>query len=475
MYRLFHHADQVAFARLSGDANPMHLDAEKARFTQAGEPVVHGVHALLWALDTLAADGFDLTAIGSLRVQFHKFIFLNQAISLRVAKHSQDEARFELHSGELLVMSIAARLTAAKVASLPEGARDAATIEVGEQPAERAIHDLNQLKGWLRPAGDQGPAKVMFPNAVAALGQDRVVAIALTSTLVGMVCPGMHSIFSILSLQLGSNDVESAGLYFSCRTVDLRFRLVVMPVVGAALSGEVTAFVRAELVTPDLMAAIQQRVTPGQFEGRRALIIGGSRGLGAAAAKILAAGGAEVMISCVRSREEAQAVADDINQAMNREACTVFNYDAVQPAGPQLEGHTEGVTDFYYFATSKIFGQRFGVYSAEAFREFSRIYLDGFHDAVHCLLTGRDKAPLNIIYPSSIAVADRPKDMTEYAMAKAAGEILCADLKRAFPFVNMSTPRIPRVLTNQTATVPPVQAASATDVMLQIIGGGGPG
>ena len=52
--RTFTEADQMRFADVSGDRNPMHLDALKARRTQAGVPVVHGVHLLLWALDAAA-------------------------------------------------------------------------------------------------------------------------------------------------------------------------------------------------------------------------------------------------------------------------------------------------------------------------------------------------------------------------------------------------------------------------------------
>jgi len=59
--RTFTMADQVAFAAASGDANPMHMDELAARRTQAGAPVVHGVQALLWALDALAQSGGDET------------------------------------------------------------------------------------------------------------------------------------------------------------------------------------------------------------------------------------------------------------------------------------------------------------------------------------------------------------------------------------------------------------------------------
>ena len=48
--RTFTADDQTRFAQVSGDYNPMHMDALQARRTQAGAPVVHGIHLLLWAL-----------------------------------------------------------------------------------------------------------------------------------------------------------------------------------------------------------------------------------------------------------------------------------------------------------------------------------------------------------------------------------------------------------------------------------------
>lgn len=53
--RHFGRADQDAFAALSGDWNPIHVDPVAARRLLFGEPVTHGVHLAMWALDALAA------------------------------------------------------------------------------------------------------------------------------------------------------------------------------------------------------------------------------------------------------------------------------------------------------------------------------------------------------------------------------------------------------------------------------------
>ena len=55
--RTFDEPDQLFFARLSGDFNPIHMDPLTARRTNASATVVHGIHAVLWALDKLVELG----------------------------------------------------------------------------------------------------------------------------------------------------------------------------------------------------------------------------------------------------------------------------------------------------------------------------------------------------------------------------------------------------------------------------------
>ena len=65
--RQFTLADQWAFAELSGDRNPVHLDMQVARRLLLGGVAVHGIHLVLWALDSLQAAGVALPslAVGS--------------------------------------------------------------------------------------------------------------------------------------------------------------------------------------------------------------------------------------------------------------------------------------------------------------------------------------------------------------------------------------------------------------------------
>jgi hypothetical protein len=62
--------------------------------------------------------------------------------------------------------------------------------------------------------------------------------------------------------------------------------------------------------------------------------------------------------------------------------------------------------------------------------------------------------------------------MTEYAMAKAAGELLCADLVRAFPGLTIARPRLPRLPTDQTASILPAKAHDPVATLLPLLRAG---
>jgi hypothetical protein len=72
--RSFSLQDQIAFAKLSSDWNPMHLDQAFARRTQVGAPVVHAIHNLAWAADAVLR-AFPIR-VANIRARFLQPLFL---------------------------------------------------------------------------------------------------------------------------------------------------------------------------------------------------------------------------------------------------------------------------------------------------------------------------------------------------------------------------------------------------------------
>ena len=458
--RRFTPADQLLFAALSGDSNPIHMDALAARRTQAGVPVVHGIHALLWALECVASDGLKLGELQHLKVQFAKFIPVGQEATLEISQPAQASARLTIHTAGLAAIVALLRFGPRQSG---EAARPAGPIAHTPHATELSLDQMDGLGGWLGAPVAAARFAEAFPHAASRLDPRRLSGLAQTSRLVGMVCPGLHSIYAGLTLELTGMMAGQDGLGFHVIKADERFRLVDLAVQGDGLAGRVSAFARHPPVAPPEMADLARHVSPGEFAGTRALVAGGSRGLGALTAMLLASGGANVIITYARGRDDAEQVRRLINAACGHQACSVLAYDATRPASPQLADILGPVTQLYYFATPQIFLQKQEHFDSEVFRTFGRIYVDGFHACCHAV----EPRPGSVLYPSSVAVEQRPPGLLEYAMAKAAGEILCDGMRDAGWRILRS--RLPRLLTDQTATVANVATADAVDVMLPLI------
>jgi acyl dehydratase len=73
---------QTEFAELSGDWNPMHMSPVLARRTQLGRPVVHGMHTLLRALDSLAASSPELAYPSKLTAKFLGPVYVGETVAI---------------------------------------------------------------------------------------------------------------------------------------------------------------------------------------------------------------------------------------------------------------------------------------------------------------------------------------------------------------------------------------------------------
>ncbi len=462
--------DQVLFARLSGDFNPMHMDPLAARRTQAGATVVHGMHAVLWSLDRLVQLGLVEGGISGLKVQFAKFIPVGSTVHLKLVRRDENSIGAELASGGLTTTLLSLTLGAPKKAvggALPPP--DAPRTGPSDQPAVLArLEETAGLSGRMDIAGPAQWVENRFPHAVAAIGPGRIAAIALLSRLVGMICPGLHSIFAAFAIDLIETPRHRDGLWFSVSGTDERFRMVRMMVSGAGISGSVQAFLRWPPVVQASLSDISKLVAPTEFAGSTALIIGGSRGLGALTAKVIAAGGGKVIVTYATGRKEAMQLAEEIRAHIPQGVRDVIPYDARQEAAEQLKTLIADVSHLYYFATTSIARQKEGLFVSSLFDEFIQVYVKGFYDCCR-FLAEHGSGPLTAFYPSSVFVENNPLPLAEYSMAKMAGEVLCGNINRSAGRVHVIVGRLPRLKTDQTATVPPVESAEPLEIMLPVI------
>jgi NAD(P)-dependent dehydrogenase (short-subunit alcohol dehydrogenase family) len=459
--RIFSAADQERFAGCSGDANPIHMDPIAARRTQAGTRIVHGVHMALWAMDALAKFGKMPASIATLKVQFKNFVPVGSEVALRVIREAGSTLHATVCFDDVTGMSLA--IAGGSVAGADAALLSTTPALLSDVPRLMAFSDIPGCAGWLPGTADKEIAD-LFPHVAKQLGAGRVGSIARLSTLVGMVCPGLYSIFAGFDIVMTAEADGVPGLSFRAQNVDDRFRMAELAIIGRGIRGEVIALVRPQPVAQPSLQSLVGKVAKHEFRDTTALIVGGSRGLGALTARIIAAGGGRVIITYVVGKVEAQEIAAEIGA----EACGVLRYDVREQPLAQLSGLKDDINQLYYFSTPHIAHQRQALFTPQLFERFCQFYVDGFHSLCLALQAGERKR-LSVFYPSSVFVNDRPRGMLEYSMAKAAGELLCAEMNRVVGDVRVVVRRLSRVLTDQTSAVMSLQNIDAFEMMLPVV------
>jgi acyl dehydratase len=422
--RSFTIENQRSFADLSGDYNPGYVDPKVARRLMFGQPVVHGIHSFLWSLDCWLSQQVAPQQLTKVRVVFHKPIGVGQQVEFKLARQVGDQIELELWCQGALATAV--RFTSQTLVEL----NSVSEIEFWDDTCTECLpEDYEGAKGELPIALNNRLLGELLPNVAVKLDPRQVAQILASTRLVGMHYPGLHSLYSELDFELDvESDVKNEVLNFEVTRFDPRFSMLQLALSGQAFVGKIKSFVRPEPQQQPTFEELKTLVSENEFVGQRALIIGGSRGLGEVTAKLLAAGGAEVVVTYHRGASDA--------------------------------------THLYYFATPFIATSVSGQFRPDLFQKFSTYYIDGFLATLEAV----DSDELtDVIYPSSVFVEQLPPNLGEYSVAKAAGEGLCQFLNKTRPNTNIHAPRLPKMATDQTASFLPSKRDEPAPVMLSML------
>lgn len=447
--------DQEAFAALCGDRNPIHLDATVAHRSPFGVCIVHGCHVALAALETALAKHPSPAVPASIAATFGRPVAVGTTVTVT---HTVDGERLRVEVADAGGMT-----TTVLVALQPAGTPDNTPVgQPCDGPAEP--HDAVPaagLTGTVTLGLDSAVAAARFPRVLAWLGGHRLASLAAISTVVGMHCPGRRSILSGWTAELVTADMPADQCDYEVTAFDDRFGMVALEVRTATMRAAVKAFVRPDTVQQPTAADLQPKVATDDFGGVRALVVGGSRGLGEVAAKLLALGGAEVTITYREGAADAHRIVAEL-AALGR-TVSALQYDVAHPE--QLPAAARTPTVLAYFPTPPVFvgGRTFDEALLQRFRAVSVHGLQATFEACD------GPALRGLLFPSSVAVEQPPAGLAEYASAKQEAEVWCADLAAARPGLAVVVPRLPRMATDQTATVVPVEAADPVEVLLPLL------
>src|SRR5579859_5762235 len=179
--RTFVAGDQTSFAELSGDWNPMHVDAVAARRTPPGAPVVHGMHLLLWAVEALAAHISDGQRCLRLKARFLKWVHLETSVEVVVASRNQNGVRLQLRAdGTQIVTADLELAEAGPGAHVSRSSAPKVFVQASRIPRSMSVGDLQGASGLVPSASDPSEVRNTFPEVVRLMGSDQVCALLCT-------------------------------------------------------------------------------------------------------------------------------------------------------------------------------------------------------------------------------------------------------------------------------------------------------
>ena len=323
----FEENDLERFYRESGDNNPLHMDKSFGKTTVYGEQVVFGMLGVEALLSLYPVSGARLD------VKFNTPLFLNRryyyskkekggSTILYLTENRSILLEAKL-SGKELKLSCKGSETGGKGATCKKDAEEdmirplpmlekARSLTDFELQKEKTISGAYTVPSLQNIRGEQARA-----DALCKIQR-------LLSYLIGMVAPGQRALFMKASTYLLEAPLAAGSWEYKMMQTDYHdvLGLVAYEVEVFALGKRIAvckiqSYVRADfnMITYPIEKISQE------YEGRTALILGGTKGLGAQIAKHYAQRGASVALTYQHSREQAQQFCDYLSTVSDRVEC----------------------------------------------------------------------------------------------------------------------------------------------------------
>jgi len=456
--RIFTLEDQKNFAKFSGDFNPIHLNEKESIKTHAGQPIVHGIHLLMWAVNVLEV---NIKMNTSMHVNFKSQVNLNTEV---FAHHDQQKNIILIsNKNKSKIYADVKIIDHDNSNNIQPKNREVVFSLNSDNPEEPNIEDiLLENKNYNLFGGSKiDLGKKIFPFLVNDIGLNTVYEIACVSSIVGMKIPGKHSLF--VSLDLDFSSYENQENYIKVKSKHEILKIISISYHGINFQGDIKAFFRPE---PSLTRSINdlklEYKDRNLLSKKTVLVIGGSRGIGAYVSKLCAIMGGEVTFTFNANEEDAQKISKEVTN--DGKKIEYFKLDATDLES--IYKINKSFDHIYYFATPKIISNESEDLDISLINKYRLFYVTSFEKIIRFFSIKNKKS--NFLYPSTTYINENKEGFKEYIASKIEGENLCKAFNRDLN-INILFPRLPPLDTDQNLSIIPKNHENASDYAFKII------
>jgi len=442
-----------SFAELTGDRSSLHTDDAFARRSRFRERVAHGMLtvASLAALTSLHPERGQVR-FESIKGHFREPVRPHDRLLLCLnARFDGDMGEFSAtwthagHAKELAVASGRYRLTA------PADQTLTGSDLLSTPRFEELDLDLDALEGRTETIGfatdprllEQIESRLLIPMGLApgCCVSPELLAVLMLSTLVGMRLPGRRAVFLRFALDFEklvdaaqicalSGTTQRVQRGAELLSTDVTLTIDDTPVATGSVEALVTS-PPANMPNPEELAS---KYLDLGLQGRVALVVGGSRGIGEVTAKFLAKLGARVALSYHRGGTDAEKIVESIRAAGGTAACFACDVRSVDQVAATVDAvaDTFGGIDILVncfvgrFDPSPTLTNHWDDYLEEL-----EISVKGVHTVCSAVVPlMRERGAGKIVNFSTVAVHNPVSGQSRYATAKGAVEAYTRNLAK---------------------------------------------
>ena len=431
---------QVNFIKISNDKNPIHLIKDNLSKLNLEGTVVHGMNVVLTTLEILTKKkDINSSKIYQIKCKFLKIIYLNEILKIKFKKNKDKIIVFVL-SNNLKCLELEILL------SYEIFPKDNIKLIKSKYDHPKKNSPLSRKKlVKINHIFDLKNIIKIYPNLSKELNYKIISSFIMMSTSVGMFWPGKNSLF--VGFDVFLKKVEKKNIDLVILKTDKRTNYSIINYKSYYCVGKLFTFFTKEKVQQPSFSYLSKKITKKNLKNHKALVIGGSRGLGELTAKIIASSGGIVTITYNK------------NKSLAKNLVEIFRSQKLKLKIQELKINKDGNFNhktlkkknyncLYYFPTPIIFRKKSQKFSPKIYKEFYNIYCKALIKIIKIL----NIKNLIIFYPSTVFNCIDNKNFVEYILAKKKGAEKLKIMKKKLKFVPFIK-KLPPLKTDQNNTI----------------------